>query len=116
MATSTKRRTAAKRDLGRKLQVDMFRALADPVRLELVQRLACTSGPATVTELSGCCGTHLSGVSRHLATLREAGVVVAEKHGREMRYRLAVDSISGTLRGLADAIDACRKTCCGETR
>ena len=115
MAT-TKQRNASTRELKRRLQADVFRALSDPVRLELVCRLACATEPVTVTELSGCCGTHLSGVSRHLATLREAGLVLGEKHGREVRYSLAVESISDTLRGLADAIDACRKTCCGESK
>jgi DNA-binding transcriptional ArsR family regulator len=114
--TTTRQRKASTRELKRRLQADTFRALSDPVRLELVCRLACTTEPATVTELSECCGTHLSGVSRHLATLREAGLVHAEKRGREMRYRLAVTSISDTLRGLADAIDACRETCCGESK
>jgi len=83
----------------------MFKALADPVRLEVVARLACAAGPLTVTELTDCCGIHISGVSRHLSQLREAGVVVAEKTGREMRYRLDVENLTRVLRGLADAID-----------
>jgi ArsR family transcriptional regulator len=116
MPMTNKQRNATTRELKRRLQADTFRALSDPVRLELVCRLACTTEPVTVTELSDCCGTHLSGVSRHLATLREAGLVEATKSGREVRYRLAVDSISDTLRGLADAIDACREQCCGDTK
>lgn len=96
------------------LKPDLFRALCDPSRLEVLRRLAGASTPQTVTEIAGCCGVHISGVSRHLALLRQTGVVQAEKNGREMRYRLDCDHVTRTLRGLADALDACRAACCGE--
>ena len=69
--------------------------------------LAASGRPLTVTEASSCCGIHFSGVSRHLALLRRAGVVRAEKHGREVHYRLEVDALASTLRGAADALEAC---------
>jgi ArsR family transcriptional regulator len=96
------------------LQPDLFRALCDPSRLEVLRRLAGASSPQTVTEIADCCGVHISGVSRHLAHLHRANVVHAEKIGREMRYRLECDLVTQTLRGLADALDACRVACCGE--
>ena len=65
-----------------------------------------------MTEVSDCCGVHLSGVSRHLATLRDAGVIKAEKHGREVRYELDGERLTTTLRGLVDALEACRASCC----
>ena len=90
----------------------MFRALGDPTRVSLVVRLATGGAPQTVTEVSSCCGVHLSGVSRHPAILRDAGVVQVEKEGREARYRLDSAALTAALRELADAIDACRSACC----
>ena len=96
------------------LSPDLFRALCDPRRVELVIRLAVASAPLTVTEAADCCDVHLSGVSRHLAQLKEAGVVAAERQGREVRYRLDHQRLVDVLRNTADAIEACIQTtgCC----
>ena len=99
--------------LGRHLRPELHRALGDPTRLQVLARLALAPGPLTVTEVSGCCGVHLSGVSRHLALLREVGIVEAVRVGREVRYALNRWSLSQALRGLADAIDACGVVCAG---
>ncbi len=88
------------------LDPELFRSLADPVRLQVVARLAIAGAPQTVTEIQECCGVHLSGVSRHLRQLRDAGVVEAQKSGREVRYVLRVNALSTHLRQLADALDA----------
>lgn len=93
------------------LRPDMFRALGDPTRLTLLARLATSPGASTVTELSSCCGVHLSGVSRHLKVLHDAGLLEAERHGREMRYRLDCLALSRALRGMADALELCRASC-----
>jgi ArsR family transcriptional regulator len=84
----------------------LFKALGDPNRLALLLRLAAAGGPVTVSALGGCCERDLSVVSRHLARLREAGIVAAERHGREVHYRLTAD-LASTLRAIADALDAC---------
>ena len=93
--------------LERHLQPELFKALCDPRRLALLGRLAVSNAPLTVSEAASCSGVHVSGVSRHLALLKRAGVVTATKHGREVSYRLNCDTLVGTLRGLADAIEDC---------
>ena len=103
---------ACSASLAEYLRPQLFRALADPTRLAVLARLAAASGPLGVTEVADCCGVHLSGVSRHLAILRDAGVVAAERRGREVLYRLDGPSLSRTLRSLADAVDACGAACC----
>ena len=95
-----------------RLDPEVFRALGDPVRLTLVARLANSARPQTVTEVSSCCGVHLSGVSRHLKILRDAGVVTAQKDGREVRYTLEGGALAATLRAIADALDECKAACC----
>jgi len=92
----------------------MFKALGDATRLTLLVRLAVAGSPQTVSEAADCCGIHLSGVSRQLAILRDAGLVRAEKQGREVRYRLNSDELVAALRGLADAIEMCHQLCCGD--
>ena len=107
--TEPTRSAAAVRSL---VRPELFKALGYATRVEVLMRLITADGPQTVGDVADCCGVHLSGVSRHLAALRGAGVVRAEKRGREMLYELDCGAITGALRALADAIDACRESCC----
>jgi DNA-binding transcriptional ArsR family regulator len=86
-------------------RLELFKALADENRLLLLGRLASSEHPLTVTEASSCCGIHISGVSRHLAILKQAGVAVAEKRGREVVYRVAFEPVVEVLRAFADALE-----------
>ena len=70
-------------------------------------RLATCCDAQTVSKLSDCCPTDLSVVSRHLGTLKEAGIVESEKRGREVFYRLRYDQVAQSLRQMADAIEEC---------
>lgn len=101
--------------LREQLRPELFRALCDPNRLTLVARFASANRPLTVTEAGTCCGVHISGVSRHLAMLREAGVLQATKQGREVRYELDCGALASALRQLADALENCRAVCCAQT-
>ena len=86
---------------------ELFRALSDSNRIALLGRLATSSSPQTVTEAAGCCPTDLSVVSRHLAILRDAGIVEARKRGRQVFYSVRYAELSRALREMADAIDTC---------
>ena len=68
------------------LQADVLKTLASPRRLELIHVLA--DGPAEVGRLAQAIGASQPNVSQHLAVLRSAGIVEAERTGREVRYRL----------------------------
>ena len=70
-----------------RLQAEVLRVLANPSRLELLHRLAI--GPAEVSRLAAAIGASQPNVSQHLAILRSAGLVETDRHGREVRYRLA---------------------------
>jgi DNA-binding transcriptional ArsR family regulator len=65
----------------------VFSALADPSRRHVVGYLA-EHGTATATELTGELPMTRQAVTKHLATLSDAGLVEAERQGRETRYRL----------------------------
>lgn len=89
------------------LDTGLFGALSDPTRLCVLMRLVELGRPGTVTEVAACCPVDLSVVSRHLKRLAGAGVVSAARHGKEKRYQVLYSSLSGALREMADAIDAC---------
>ena len=65
----------------------MFSALADPSRRHLLGYLA-DHGTATTTEMTGELPMTRQAVAKHLAALSGAGLVEAERSGRETRYRL----------------------------
>lgn len=66
---------------------DVFRALADPVRRQLLDSLHARNGQ-TLGEL--CEGHEMSrqAVTKHLAVLEEANLVATEKRGREKLHYL----------------------------
>ena len=64
----------------------LFSALSDPTRLRLL--LALRDGELCACQLIGLVGLAPSTVSKHLALLREAGLVAARKDGRWVHYRL----------------------------
>jgi DNA-binding transcriptional ArsR family regulator len=79
-------------------RVRVIHALDDPLRYALVSRLF--TGPATVSELVATTGAAQSKVSNHLAILREADVVRAERSGRAIVYELAGPEIAAVLEAL----------------
>ena len=93
-------------DLSGLINPALFRALGDPNRVALLARLGRSNRPTRVTEAADCCPVDLSVVSRHLAALRDAGVIRAAKQGREVRYTIS-PGLAASLRALADALDAC---------
>jgi len=101
-------------DLGQRLDPELFRALADPNRLMILSGLAhCCDEPRSVSEVAADLPIDISVVSRHLAALRDSGVLAAERSGRSVRYRVRYSALADLLRGLADAIEGCQQGCCG---
>jgi ArsR family transcriptional regulator len=68
------------------LQAEVLKVLASPRRLEILHVLA--DGPMEVGRLAVALGASQPNVSQHLAVMRAAGMVEAERDGREIRYRL----------------------------
>ena len=65
---------------------DVFRALADPSRRHIVERLG--AGPASVSELARPRTMSRRGVMQHLVVLEQCGVVASIKRGRVRRCSL----------------------------
>src|SRR5512140_3451966 len=75
------------------LSPKLFKALSDPKRLSLLVRLAEQRSPSTVGSVAQGSDVDLSVVSRHLATLREAGVIRCERRGKEVWCSVEVDAL-----------------------
>lgn len=73
----------------------LFRSLADPARLAIVRRLA--AGEARVVDLTGELGLAQSTVSKHLACLRDCGLVEVRPVGRASVYSLAQPALADLL-------------------
>ena len=69
----------------------VFRALGDPSRLLMVERLS--HGPATVGELANPLSMSLAGASKHVGVLEAAGLLVRTKRGRERVCELRPDAL-----------------------
>ncbi len=71
---------------------DTFRALAHPLRRDIVERLS--GGPATVGEVTRDFGVSKPTISRHLKMLEEAGVVSRVVDGRTHRLALEPEALA----------------------
>jgi DNA-binding transcriptional ArsR family regulator len=67
----------------------IIKAMAHPTRLFIVDELA-RSGRRCVCDLTEMIGVDMSTVSRHLAILKNAGIIVDEKCGAQVYYSLRV--------------------------
>ena len=64
---------------------DVFHSLADPTRRSIFERLI-REGEQTVGALTEPSGVSQPAVSKHLAILKRAGLVLDRRQGRETRY------------------------------
>ncbi|MES0065442.1 metalloregulator ArsR/SmtB family transcription factor [Mesorhizobium sp. M0074] len=77
------------------IEADIFRALADPTRRAVYERLA--DGEMTVSELRTGIPVSQPAVSQHLAVLRGAGLVVERRAGRNAYYRVDPEGLAPLL-------------------
>ena len=73
--------------LAEDLLAKFFRALGDPTRLRILERLS--EGPKTVTDLVAALGVPQSRISNHLACLKSCRFVTSRSRARFVIYALA---------------------------
>jgi DNA-binding transcriptional ArsR family regulator len=71
----------------------LFRTLADPTRRALFERL-CREGEKTVGALTAQAGVSQPVVSKHLALLKQAGLVRGRHEGRQTHYSAQLDALA----------------------
>jgi DNA-binding transcriptional ArsR family regulator len=89
---------------------ELFRALADPTRRDILRR--CAAGEPSVSRLARAYPMSFAAVQKHVAVLERAGLVIKERRGREQlvctdagavgRARRALDELETTWRGRVD--------------
>jgi ArsR family transcriptional regulator, cadmium/lead-responsive transcriptional repressor len=101
-------------DLSLTLKAKLFRGLADPSRLAILEALR--AGERTVPEIVLETGLSQPNASGHLACLKDCGLVTSHQEGRYVYYALAdprieevIRDIEGILSDGADRICACTR-------
>lgn len=94
------------------LLATLFRGLADPARLSCL--LSVRDRPRTVGDIVSATNLTQPNVSKHLACLRDCGLVRAERAGRFVSYSLSDAAVVGILDAAEDvlarvgpAVEAC---------
>lgn len=78
---------------------DVFRALADPTRRAVFERLL--AGEKNATELREGMDISQPAVSQHVAVLRGAGLISERRAGRQVRYSVNPDGLGPLIDWLA---------------
>jgi DNA-binding transcriptional ArsR family regulator len=84
------------------LVAERFRALSEPTRIKLVDRLR--EGEASVLELSDLIGTSPQNVSKHLGVLQQAGIVARRKQRNFAYYRIVDEGVLGLCAAVCGSI------------
>jgi DNA-binding transcriptional ArsR family regulator len=71
---------------------EVFRALGDPYRLEMVQRLS-SGVPCTISAVSNDLGISRQGARKHLQVLLDAKMITLEQKGRDVMVALDRDAL-----------------------
>ena len=85
---------------------ELFRALADPARVKIVNLLATRSEPVCACELNEPLGLSQPTVSHHLKKLTDAGLLEREQRGKWAFFSLKRDAVE-KLAAVADLKGAC---------
>lgn len=94
------------------IKANLFKALAHPARIRVLEILSAAEGPTPVSEILAETGIEATLLSQHLAVLKRHRVVTARRVGNAVHYELAHPMISELLviarTFLADALAAQR--------
>lgn len=79
------------------VKANLFKGLSHPVRVRVLEVLAASSGDVAVADLIADTGLEASHLSQHLSVLRRHNLVVAERRGSQVFYRLAFPEVADLL-------------------
>ena len=89
-------------DMVFKIKADFLKGLAHPIRLQVIEYLK--KGEASVGKLVQELGVEQSNLSRHLATLRELGILEARQEKTTVYYSIHDHDIFKVLRPIAELL------------
>jgi len=102
-------------ELAGNLDSKFFKSLSEPVRQQLLTFLLLT-GRSDIGTIAQNLPQDRSVVSRHLQLMQEAGILISEKEGRFVYYRINGQEFVAKLESLVDHIRACIPICCPPDR
>ncbi len=82
---------------------EVFRALGDPTRREVL-RLLSERGPMTAGEIAERFDLAKSTMSGHFAVLRQAGLIVSERQGQRLVYSATLSVLEEALVGVMEMV------------
>jgi|SRR3954454_23896655 ArsR family transcriptional regulator len=85
---------------------EIFKALADPARVRIVNALATSGEPVCVCNLVGPLGLSQPTVSHHMKKLADVGIVEREQRGRMAYFALRPEAVDA-LASVTDLRGAC---------
>src|SRR5436189_1211747 len=85
---------------------EVFRALADPTRRDILRR--CAIDAPSVSRLAEAYPMSFAAVQKHVAVLERAGLVAKERRGRETLVRTEAAAVAGARRALDELEDLWR--------
>ncbi|OGW79703.1 MAG: hypothetical protein A3G33_01480 [Omnitrophica bacterium RIFCSPLOWO2_12_FULL_44_17] len=89
-------------DMVFKIKADFLKALSHPIRLQVIEYLK--DGEASVGKLVNVLGVEQSNLSRHLAILREMGILHARQEKTTVYYSIHDHDIFKVLRSIAEIL------------
>lgn len=105
--TKDKAMTSKEKDL-LTAKAKVLKALAHPTRLWIAEQLA--DGERCVCEFVNEIDADFSTVSKHLALLKQAGIVDDDKRGKKVFYRLKVPCLLNFIKCVETVIEEQAKT------
>ena len=85
-----------------KIKADFLRSLANPARLAIIEYLK--RGEASVGQMVTDLGLEQSGLSKHLSTLRQAGILASRQEKVNVYYAIKDKEIFDVLRPIAEIL------------
>ena len=89
-------------------KANILKALGHPTRLWMAERLG--DGEKCVCELAENIDADFSTISKHLSILKQAGVVIDEKRGKQVYYKLKVPCILNFMPCIEAVLQATAQT------
>ncbi|MBI3784495.1 MAG: winged helix-turn-helix transcriptional regulator [Deltaproteobacteria bacterium] len=112
MSPPTRRsRERAAHELATIVDSELFRALCEPARIEIV-KLLTARGRSDVQTITAQVPQDQSVISRHLAVLHRAGVVRREKIGRQVFFELDGTNVVTRMQRMIEQFRSIIPLCC----
>lgn len=85
-------------------RVKIFKALADPTRIEIIRTLHKCSNEMNCGEVGEQCEASKSNASYHFKTLREAGLIIVRREGQIKYIKINYETFQQYLPGFLDTL------------